>query len=282
VTPSPTPTPTTSTAIRAGDILNQAQANVAFAQQTGFGGQVLGQYPAAKDIPETGINGPTLPNGDTLRLGKVADPFNTARKAFAFQLGPNDTLTSGSRRSEIEFTPDVENGKTYWVAVSVNVQDWGTLLNGDASLFGMQIHAGDSSRGYSPSFALVTYGGPSGGRTFQVFRTYAQNGSQTSFKYPEIPIRFGQWVDFVFKFRHALDSTGLLQVWMDGQQIVDYSGPIGFDTPGWKDYAKFGYYNWSSFDSSRKVLLRSPVLVNDPTGNTYQATDLRAFVQANQ
>ena len=41
-------------------------------------------------------------------------------------------------------------------------------------------------------------------------------------------------------------------------------------------------HNWSSFDSSRKVLLRSPVLVNDPTGSKYQATDLRSFVQQNQ
>jgi hypothetical protein len=69
---------------------------------------------------------------------------------------------------------------------------------------------------------------------------------------------------------------------MNGNQIMDYTGPLGYSTPGYKDYAKFGYYNWSSFDSSRKVLMRSPVLVNDPTGSKYQASDLRAFVQANQ
>jgi hypothetical protein len=88
-------------------------------------------------------------------------------------------------------------------------------------------------------------------------------------------------MDFVFKFRHATDNSGLLQIWMDGNQIMDYTGPLGFQT-GYLDYAKFGYYNWSSFDSSRKVLLRSPVLVNDPTGSKYQATDLRSFVQQNQ
>jgi hypothetical protein len=270
-----------NSAIAAADILGQAQSNVPFAQQSGFGGQVLGQDPLAKDIPETGIQGSRLPNGETLRLGKVADPLNSSLNAFAFQLAPGDTPTSGSYRSEFEFEPTVENGKTYWVAFSVNVQDWGTLLNGDAALFGTQIHSGDSSRGYSPSFTLATYGGASGGRTFQVFRTYTDSsGSQISYKYSEIPIRFGQWTDFVFKFRHSLDGNGLLQVWMDGQQIVDYAGPIGFDTPGYRDYAKFGYYNWSSFDSSRKVLVRSPVVVADPTGSKYQQSDLRSFVQA--
>jgi hypothetical protein len=265
--------------IAAADVLGEAHANTPFAQQSGYGGQVIGQFPDAKEIPETGIHYSALPNGETLRLGKVADPLNTLTKVFAFQLAPNDPTTSGSKRSEFEFPPNVENGKTYWIAVSVYVEDWGSLSNGDDALFGTQVHSGDSSKGFSPSFSLVSYGS-SGGRTFQVFRTSSTGGtSQTMVKYPEIPIRFGQWTDFVFKFRHALDDSGLLQVWMDGQQIVDYAGPIGFNTPGYKDYAKFGYYNWSSFGSSRKVLLRSPILVSDPTGSKYSAGDLRAYVQ---
>lgn len=265
--------------IDAADILGQAQANTPFAQQSGYNGQVIGQYPAARDIPETGITYTTLPNGETLRLGKVADPLNASTKVFAFQLAPNDPATSGSMRSEFEFPPDIENGKTYWIAFSVNVPDWGPLPSGDDALFGTQVHSGDSSMGFSPSFSIVTYGA-SGGRTFQVFRTSNTSGtSQTMYKYPEMPIRFGQWMDFVFKFRHAIDGSGLLQVWLDGQQIVDYAGPIGFNTPGYKDYAKFGYYNWSNFSSSRKVLVRSPILVQDPTGNKYAADAMRAYVQ---
>src|SRR4051812_5864989 len=265
--------------IDAADILGEADANIPFAQQSGYNGQVIGQFPAARDIPETGINYTALSNGETLRLGKVADPFMTSSKVFAFQLAPGDPTTSGSNRSELEFPPNVENGKTYWIAFSVNVQDWGGLSANDDALFGTQVHSGDSSKGFSPSFSLVSYGA-SGGRTFQVFRTSNTSGtSQTMVKYPEIPIRFGQWMNFVFKFRHATDNSGLLQVWMDGQMIVDYAGPIGFNTPGYKDYAKFGYYNWSSFSSSRKVLLRSPVLVQDPTGNTYSADALRSYVQ---
>jgi hypothetical protein len=265
--------------IAAADILGAADANIPFAQQYGYNAQVIGQYPDAKEIPEGGINYTPLANGETLRLGKVADPMNTLSKVFEFQVAPNDPTTSGSKRSELEFPPNIENGKTYWIAVSVNVQDWGALPNGDDALFGTQVHSGDSSKGFSPSFSLVSYGS-SGGRTFRVFRTSHTSGtSQTMFKYPEMPIRFGQWMDFVFKFRHATDNSGLLQVWMDGQQIVDYTGPIGFNTPGYNDYAKFGYYNWSSFSSSRKVLLRSPILVEDPTGSKYSAEAFRAYMQ---
>ena len=121
----------------------------------------------------------------------------------------------------------------------------------------------------------------------QIYRQHSTSTSPTQsnsviYRSPEMPLPFGRWIDFVFKFRHAIDNSGLLQIWMDGTQIMDYTGPLGYSTPGYKDYAKFGYYNWSSFDSTRKVLVRSPILVNDPTGSKYQAADLRSYVQQSQ
>jgi hypothetical protein len=259
---------------------------VPFAQQSGYNGQVIGTYPAVQSIPETGINYTALDNGETLRLGKQPDPLNPSRNALVFQHGPNDPTTSGSHRSELEFPPSIQLGKTYWIAYSIYIDDWGNLSSGDDSLFGTQVHSGNSNLGLSPSFTTYTTGA-NGGRTMQILRIYSTatnpTPSQTiAYRSPEIPIQFGQWMDFVFKFREALDGSGLLQVWLNGQQVMDYSGPLGYNTPGYLDYPKFGYYNWSSFNTSRKVRLRSPVFVNDPTGSTYQASDLRAFVQANQ
>lgn len=283
-TPSPTPTPTSSGAINPADIVGQAQASVPFAQQSGFNAQVLGQFPAAQNIPEAGINGSKLPNGETLRFGKAADPFDTSKNAFLFQVAPGDPLTSGSHRSELEFPMNIEPGKTYWIAYSVYVYDWGTLMNGDDALFGTQLHSGNSNLGLSPAFTVYT-SGATGGRTFQIYRQYSTNPSPTQsnsvvYRSQQFPLAFGQWMDFVFKFRESIDNSGLLQVWMNGNQIMDYTGPLGYSTPGTKDYAKFGYYNWSSFNSSRKVLLRAPVLVQDPTGSKYTVDTLRAYVEA--
>ena len=84
--------------IAAADVLGLADANIPFAQQYGYNAQVIGQFPDAKEIPETGINYTALPNGETLRLGKVADPLNPNSKVFAFQLAPGDPTTSGSKR----------------------------------------------------------------------------------------------------------------------------------------------------------------------------------------
>ncbi len=261
------------------DILGQAQADVPFARQSGWAGQFLGRYPDARTIPESGVHGAPLENGETLRFGKVADPVEPARKALAFQLSPDDPMTASSHRTEIAFEPNVEQGKVYWIAFSLYVYDWGRLPRGDESLFGTQVHCGDDSRGLSPSFTLGSFRGD----TFVVSVQYSTSDDPTphnmvSRKYGQIPIPFGRWTDFVFEFRES-QRDGFLHAWMDGREIVDYEGPLGFRT-AYKDYAKFGYYNWSRFSSSRKVLLRSPLLVVDPTGDKYRESDLRSFVDA--
>ncbi|MBV8030291.1 MAG: polysaccharide lyase [Betaproteobacteria bacterium] len=269
----------TALAIDRADILGEAQADVPFAKQSGWAGQVLGRYPDAKMIPESGLHGAPLADGDTLRFGKVDDPARPGRKALAFQLSPQDPTTASSRRSEIAFEPNIEPGKVYWIAFSLYIYDWGTLRRGDESLFGTQVHSGDDSRGLSPSFTIGTLRGS----TFVISIQHSTSpdprpSNMVIRRMAETPIPFGRWTDFVFRFREAQDDTGFLQAWMDGRPLVDYRGPLGFRTPGHKDYAKFGYYNWSTFDSSRKVLLRSPLLVLDPTGSRYSPDELREYV----
>jgi hypothetical protein len=266
--------------IDAADIIGKASADVPFAQQSGYWGQVLGMYPAAAKIPESGIHGVPLPNGETLRLGKEADPAHPTRKALVFQLAPNDPSTSGSMRSEIAFGRNIEMGKVYWVAFSAFVRDWGTLGSSDQALFGTQIHSSRHELDLSPAFAFIT---GANSRTMLLDVYYSTSSSPSTrntvrTKYAERPIPFDRWSDFVFKFRESTGSDGFLQVWLDGEQILNYQGPLGYYTPGYKDYAKFGYYNWGRFNSGRKVLLRAPTVVADPTGNKYDAAALRAYI----
>jgi hypothetical protein len=277
-TPTPAPTPSS---IPAADIIGQAREDMLFSEQNGYNTQVINKYVSAPSIPESGIHGTTLPNGETLRLGKAADPANSSRKALAFQLHPNDPDTSGSKRSEISFGKNIEPNKVYWVALRTYVPDWGTLASNDVSIFGTQLHSGDNSRGLSPTFSLVAN---SDGRSFQVYTLYSTSsspsqGNTTTIKYAKTPIPFGKWTDFVIKFKENTSGAGFLQVWMDGKQIVDHKGNLGFNTPGYNDYMKFGYYNWSGgFNSTRKVLLRKPTIVLDPTGSKYSVEALRAHI----
>ena len=263
--------------VQPADIVGWAHADVPFVQQGGYAAQVVGTHTVAGSIPEGGIHSGALPNGETLRLGKVADPANSTRKAFAFQLGNGDPHTSGSKRSELSFFPTVEMNRVYWVAVRAFVPDWGNEASG--GLFATQMHSGDNSRGLSPSFGVYM----TGARHFRIETRYSASAdprasNSVTVKHGDHAIPFGRWVDFVFKFKHNTSGQGLLQAWVDGRQVVDYHGSLGFNTPGYRDYAKFGLYNWGSFSAPRKVLLRSPTLVLDPTGSKYNAATLRAHI----
>lgn len=58
------------------------------------------------------------------------------------------------------------------------------------------------------------------------------------------PMPKDQWIDLVFNYRFDHTESGFFRVWMNGRQIVDYSGPVGFKhSPGDSvAYVKIGNY----------------------------------------
>jgi hypothetical protein len=263
-------------------ILTHASADIPFAEQSGYSVQVIKTYTRAQQLAESGSHGSMLPNGETLRFGKVADPVNSRRKALAFQVHSSDPTTSGGKRSELKINPNIEMNKVYWIAFSVFVYDWGTLSRKDEALFGTQMHTGDDDAAPGgPSFGLYT---APGGRKFFVKTRYSESqpccSNSVSIKTASYDMPFGRWADFVIKFKHNTSGKGFLQAWIDGQMIANYTGSLGYDT-GTADYAKFGYYNWSRTKmgpSARKVLLRSPTIVADPTGSKYSQQQMRTLL----
>jgi hypothetical protein len=274
----PDPNPGEGGSVDAGDIIGWAAAEVPFANQNGYNTQVINTYLQANKIPESGIHGSVLSNGESLRLGKQTDPRDSTRKALAFQLAPNDPTTSGSRRAEIKFPGNIQNDQVYWVAYRHYVKDWGSFSTSDVAMIAMQLHAGNTA-GLSPAIAVYSRGG----RNFWIDArgSTASSPSQSnsvSVRSTERPIQFGRWVDFVFKFKLNTSGKGFVQAWMDGTQIFNHQGTVGYNTGSSRPYFKFGYYNWTSFSSTRKVMLRSPVIVADPTGSKYTQADLRSYI----
>jgi hypothetical protein len=267
-------------AVDKADIVHWASAAVPFSQQSGYNTQVINQYISASRIPESGIHGFTLSNGETLRLGKQADPRDSSRKALVFQLAPNDPTTSGSHRAEIKFPANIQMNRTYWAAFKVYAHDWGTLPSNEKAMFAMQLHAGSYGASLSPAISLVA--GESGRRFWVDARTSEASSPSQSTSYsvrsPSQPIPFGRWMDVVVKFKLNTKRDGFVQVWVDGNQVMNHKGSVGYNTGSQLPYFKFGYYNWNSFKGSRKVLLREPVVVADPTGSKYSQADLRSYI----
>jgi len=269
--------------INPADIITRASADLLFTQQNGYTAQVVNTYTSAPQIPESGIHGSTLPSGETLRLGKQTDPMNSVLKALSFQVQNSDPTTSSGKRAELAIQPNIEMNKVYWITFSAYVYDWGTLATTDNALFGVQCHTGDNTAAVGgPSFGIYT---TQNGRMLRVQARYSESSTPSSsnavsVKYAEHPIPFHRWADFVLKFKHNTSGNGFLQVWMDGEMIANHQGSLGYNT-GMADYAKFGYYNWSGAamgSNPRKVLLRAPTIVADPTGQTYSAEQVRTLL----
>jgi hypothetical protein len=270
-------------AIDPADIIFRADENAPFAEHENYTAQAINKYIEAGEVPENGIHGNPLPNGETLRYGKVADPRNAGRKALCCQVRNSDPTTSNGKRVELRVVNNIEMDKVYWIAVAAYVYDWGTLSTEDDALFATQMHAhADYSPG-SPSFGIYT---TQTGRTFRVQCQYSTASNPTSdnmqsVKFAEHDLPFGKWLYFVLKFRHNVSGHGFLYAWWDGREIARHEGHLGYNTGSDKYYAKFGYYNWSNGamnSAVRKVLLRSPVIVRDPTGATYSEPQLRALL----
>jgi len=173
----------------------------------------------------------TLPNGETLRLGKETDPTNGNRKAFSFQLSP---ATRSPRLAPLgdRVPSNIEMGKTYWVAFSTYIPDWGTTGGSDDNaLFGTQLHAGDNNLGLSPSLTLVSYTGRTSWCSQATARARAEHEQHAVVQVAEYPMPFGRWADFVFKFRQGYTGGGCWQVWMDGTQIANYADRSASTSP---------------------------------------------------
>lgn len=58
----------------------------------------------------------------------------------------------------------------------------------------------------------------------------------------------GRWHDFVIQVHWSWESDGYLNVWIDGQQVVSYKGPVGYwDEEG--PYFKMGIYRDETHDT---------------------------------
>lgn len=254
--------------------VREASQDVLFANQSNYTMQVINTFTAAANIPEAGIHGTLLSNGETLRFGKRVDPVDSQRQALFFQVHKNDPETSSGQRAEISFSPNILMNQTYWLTFDVLIGNWGTLSSSDNALFGTQLHAGQNVGGAGPVFGIYT---KQTGSHFQVQARYSESatpgpGNTISTNYTEYAIPFGTWMKFVFKFKTNTSGNGLLQVWKDDVQIVDRQGvSLGYNvaTP---DYVKCGYYNWTQANMNtepRKVYMRSPRVIVD-NGYTYE------------
>lgn len=140
---------------------------------------------------------------------QTLEKVKAGTNALRLEVRSTDQPTSGSIRSEITVESDPLN-QDRWYGFSMYLKDW---VDDDAGEHVFQWHP-DNATG-SAAMALWTTGGRF---------TYVTNntGGMGQNEYHDIgPVLSNQWVDFVIHIRWATDTTGILQVWMNGNLVIN-------------------------------------------------------------
>jgi len=78
-------------------------------------------------------------------------------------------------------------------------------------------------------------------------------------------------------------ASPMISTWINGAQVVNYRGPVGYNTPSAQPYLKHGLYHWTNLNPwdmtlpQRTVHFRRAVLAADPKG-LYSPAVLATYV----
>ena len=272
-------------AVQATDIIDQFIPSAPFSVQPWGVVQCLGLFIPSAKLPEVGINGTPLPLGGTLRFGRAPDPSDPNRAALRISLIPNDPPTAGAPRCETTFSPGATGlplGRVFWHAFAIQIPDWRKTTD-EQQL--MQWHPGDTT-GLQPIYSLLVRGPQM--RLILRYDTAAVPGRSTTVTrvlwstntWPP-----NTWITMVTRAVVSVDPAAgpRIATWVNGQSVVNYSGPVGYNTPTAQPYVKHGIYHWTNLNPwdlslpQRTVHFRRAVLVGD-SRSAYTPADLAAHV----
>ncbi|TCS12471.1 polysaccharide lyase-like protein [Caulobacter sp. BK020] len=212
-------------------------------------GVVVDAADALKSVPRhlrTESN-PELIQGENPRfqVQNAGQPWNYAVKGASarFEVRPGDSLPGDGKikeRSEIATSLRMKPGRPYEVAFNLMIEPGPPNTAGWMTLSQIQSTPDPGEPGHSPPFAIemvgermriITRDDPNrvASRETTTYRAHYTDSR---------PIERGRWYRMLIRVKFGPGGDGYLQVFRDGQQLVDYRGPLGFDDivgPYWKE-----------------------------------------------
>lgn len=206
------------------------------------------------------------------RISLVPDPTDPKRQVLRLKQRPDDPIIAGQPRTELNFHRGKEStapprDSWFWRAWQVYLPAWAET---DAPYIVAQIH---STGGRNPPVAMAIR---SGRYTIDV-RSATKVPMTPSDQVNRLvrkdlgPIVVGKWTTIVHRVRIDPEGGGLA-IWIDGNQVLDYNGPLGYADG--EHYIKQGMYPLDS-KVGQEMLLRGPWLIRD---SNYEEPVVRAWV----
>jgi len=216
------------------------------------------------------------------RFDTAPDPLAAGRSTYAFRVLAGDLPTAGALRCEAVAPPArptaLPMGSAFWYVFRILVWQGQEARSGSALLTQWHVH------GFNPFLGLTLRQGH-----LDVTVRHDQAADGAAQRKPTLlqlwrddALVARRWMTFVVQADIRRAGTSMLRIWRDGEPIVEYAGPLGYDDPGLA-YAKIGYYHWlnnNPWDEAvdqRLVLVGKAALVRDASGR-YTEAQLRRWV----
>ncbi len=238
-------------------ILNRRTAYLActallIASAVSFPQWVSGQPVLDADTLASPSNVTPLPANFSYNWGDYTN--HSARKAYSigtrlsannnlvlrFEVRPGDRASFDPEtkdRSEATDLVTFPKSEVIWNAYRVKIADGFSIPSDKHSWFIVGQWHGSKNDKRPPYIAAEVYG------TDLVFRRrYILNGKPTSSEvYRMHNVPRGTWLNIVME--HKVSATdGLLNIWLNGRQVVNFNGPLGYWDHDEAGYWKFGIY----------------------------------------
>jgi len=281
-------------AIRRSDILADIDASKPLKTQH-WGVECNGVVRLISELPDPVVRANPGVDGAEFDRVALATPEPGGRLGIALRNAETDSLTSGAPRCELSMVDGRRSflpfARTFWFASRIWIEAWPGSRDEQIVL---QWHDYDFDLSLNPLMAVIVRGdqaqlvvrweagdGPTLGRSNIRIREVWRGESK---------MISAHWANVIMRARISPEPRDqpFLELWIDGEQVGDYRGPIGYRPAdpalNQRNYAKLGIYHWltgNPWDDRfllRSVFVRRSVLLQD-TDEAYTVEQVAALLQ---
>jgi hypothetical protein len=226
-----------------------------------------------------------------MRVGSAADgePTRNGQYSVRFDLRRSDPSYHGGTRTELSTDPPDFRNSERWYGLSTYLEAWAPD-QAPESIF--QWHQGGAvpcSSGCSPPLVVFNQKTQSGQFEQLIQQAWRESATSETYAYDYTLIgecRVDRWVDWVVHVKWSTGADGVLQIWRDGDLIInkigrndDYPAP---GEPGVGNYFKMGIYKWPwsqgrPSDTDHRTMFVDELRIADEQGS-YDAVKPRGVV----
>jgi hypothetical protein len=196
-------------------------------------------------------------------FGVMVDPEDRSNHAGRFELRQNDPIQSNGKRSEVLFPK--QDGKDRWYSYSLYLPSNGFEKDSNNDII-TQWH---QSGGGSPSTTMRVHN--------DRFSVRSGNKKEDRKDYDLGPAQKDTWHDFVFHIVHSPGSDGLLEVWHNGEKVLEQKGGnmYAMDLPRWKIGIYKSAWGSRSTDTDKRVIFFDNVKLGNDKASLAEMTPAR-------